>query len=164
MKKVLIFFGILVIVIIIFAISRGSSLYGINFGNSSTSSSSSTAKIGNKTYNLTLAKTDEEKQAGLSGKNNLAANTGYLFVFEEKGNYGFWMNGMKFPIDIIFIDDNKVVDFVENAPAPLSGQSSATLPVYKPSDPINYVLEVAAGDITKNNIKKGDTVEFKNVK
>ena len=162
MKKVLIFFGILVIVIVIFAIARGSSFYGLNFGSSKTSTS--TAKIGNKTYALTLARTDSERQAGLSGKNNLAANTGYLFIFEEKGTYGFWMNGMKFPIDIIFIDDNKVVDLVENAPAPLSGQSSATLPVYKPSDPVNYVLEVTAGDITKNKIKKGDSVEFKNVK
>ncbi|MBP7832809.1 MAG: DUF192 domain-containing protein [Candidatus Levybacteria bacterium] len=162
MKKVLIFYGILVIAIIIFALSRGFNL--INFSLPGTNNSSTpTAKIGNKTYTVVLAKTDKEKEQGLSGKNNLPANTGYLFVFAEKGNYGFWMNGMKFPIDIVFINDNKVVDVVENAPAPSTGQAPATLPIYKPSEPVNYVLEIAANEVSKNNIKKGDTVEFKNI-
>ncbi len=162
MKKVLIFFGILVIVVILFAISRGFNLFGLNL--TAGSGNTPSAKIGNKTYSVTLAKSDKERQAGLSGKANLAANTGYLFVFEKKDNYGFWMNGMKFPIDIIFINDNKVVDVVENAPAPSVGQQSSSLPVYRPSEPVNYVLEVAANEVTKNKIKKGDTVVFQNIK
>lgn len=163
MKKVLVFFGILVIVVIIFAISRGFNLFGLNLIGGGTTNSPS-AKIGNKTYTVTIAKTDKERQAGLSGKNNLPANSGHLFVFERKDNYGFWMNGMKFPIDIIFISDNKVIDVVENAPAPSAGQASSTLPIYKPSEPVNYVLEVPAQEISKNNIKKGDAVVFTNIK
>lgn len=163
MKKILIFYGILVIAIIIFAVSRGANILNFNLGTPS-QSSGSTAKIGNKTYSLIVAKTDAEKEKGLSGRNNLDANTGMLFIFEDKGTYGFWMNEMKFPIDIIFINDNKIVDFVENAVPPLAGQSAATLPVYKPSESINYVLEVNAKEISKNKFKRGDTVTLKNIK
>lgn len=159
MKKVLFFYVLLVVVIIIFALSRGTNL--LQFG---TGTKGATAKIENKTYKLILTKTDAERIKGLSGRNSLAAGEGMLFTFSQKNKYAFWMKGMKFPIDIIYIDDNKVVDFVENAPAPSSGQDASTLPIYKPSSPANYVLEINANEITKNKIKKGDTVEFKNIK
>lgn len=159
MKKVLVFYVLLVVVIIIFALSRGTNL--LQFG---TSTKGATAKIENKTYKLILTKTDAEKIKGLSGRSNLAAGTGMLFAFPQKNKYAFWMKDMRFPIDIIYIDDNKVVDFVENAPAPASGQDASTLPIYKPSAPANYVLEVNAKEISKNKIKKGDTVIFSGIK
>ena len=130
MKKVLIFYAILVVVIVVFLLARGGNFLNFKLPGES---SSATAKLGGKTYNLILAKTDSEKMKGLSGRGSLSSNTGMLFIFKDKDNYGFWMRDMKFPIDIIYINDNKVVDFVENAPAPTDGQSAATLPVYKPS-------------------------------
>lgn len=161
MKKVLIFYGILVIVIAIFAISRGANLLNFNLG---VPTNSPTAQIGKKTYSLIINKTEAEKEKGLSGRNSLNGNTGMLFAFEKKGTYGFWMNEMKFPIDIIFISDTKIVDFVENAAPPLAGQSAATLPIYRPSQSINYVLEVNAKEISKNKFKRGDSVVLKNIK
>lgn len=161
MKKILIFYGILVIVIVVFAISRGANLLNFNFG---TSSNAGSATIGNKTYSLIVAKTEADRELGLSKKSSLNANTGMLFVFEEKGIHKFWMKDMRFPIDIIFINDNKVVDFVENAASPAAGQSAVTLPIYSPSESINYVLEVNANEISKNKFKRGDSVTFKNVK
>lgn len=157
MKKVLIFYGLLVVAIVIFALSRGYTFF--HFG-----TSSSTAKINGKTYQLILAKTSAEKIKGLSGRTSLDKNAGMLFIFATSDKYAFWMNNMKFPIDIIWINNNKIVDFVENAPAPSAGQNASMLPIYKPSDLANYVLEVNAHEVTSLKMKKGDTVVFTNAK
>ena len=46
----------------------------------------------------------EERSQGLSGRPNLAAGTGMLFVFEQAGSYAFWMKDMRFPLDMVWID------------------------------------------------------------
>ena len=162
MKKVLIFYALLVVVIVVFAVSRGANL--LNFGGGDSGSSTITAKLGGKTYKLLLAKTDEEKKKGLSGRNSLPNDSGMLFIFSEKKIYPFWMKDMKFPIDIIYVNDDKIVDVVENAPAPTKDQTPSMLPIYKPSSEANYVLEVNANEFKNNKMKKGDTVTFKGVK
>lgn len=159
MKKVLIFYGLLVLVIVVFFLSRGNSL--LNFG---LGGATPTAKIGTKTYKLILAKTDVEKMKGLSDRKSLPADQGMLFLFPKKDTYAFWMKGMLFPIDIIYIDDNKIVDIVENAPAPAAGQDASTLPIYKPGAAANYILEINAHQTSSNKIKKGDTVVLTGIK
>jgi uncharacterized membrane protein (UPF0127 family) len=63
-----------------------------------------------------VADTPAERGRGLSGREMLPENSGMLFVFDTPGRYGFWMYGMKFPLDIIWIDERlRVVYFVENA-------------------------------------------------
>lgn len=160
MKKVLLLYGLLIVVIAIFFFFTRGNLLNFNFGGGNNDVSSATAKVGGKTYKLILAKTDEEKVTGLSGRDNLADDQGMLFIFQEKGDYGFWMKNMKFPIDIIYIDENKVVTIVENAPAPTENQDPSSLPIYKPGAPVNYVLELSAGQSKEAGVKEGDTIEF----
>ena len=75
---------------------------------------STTVSMNNKTFKVTVAKTIEEKQKGLSGQKSLGQDKGMLFVFNEKGYYSFWMKDMKFPIDIIFIDGETIVTIYKN--------------------------------------------------
>jgi uncharacterized membrane protein (UPF0127 family) len=159
MKKVLMFYGLLVIVVIIFMLTRGTNF--LNFGGGG--SSNTTATVGNKIYKLIVVKTEIDKQKGLSGKNSLPNDSGMLFLFQEKSKPAFWMKNMKFSIDILFINDSKIVDIVENAKNPSAKQNTNELPIYKPSEDANYVLEINAGEVEKNKIKKGDTVIFKGV-
>lgn len=164
MKKVLILYGVLVVAIAIFFFARGGSLFNFSFGGDSENTakiSNATAKVGNKTYKLILAKTDAEKVKGLSERNSLPKDTGMLFIFKDKAKYGFWMKNMKFPIDILYISDNKIVEIVENAPAPSKDQTPSSLPVYKPGVAVNYVLELNANEIKANKAKKGDSIELK---
>lgn len=158
MKKVLLLYGLLVVALVAFFLMRGGNFPKFGFN------SSPTAKINNKTYKLIPAKTDAEKIKGLSGRDSLAKDTGMLFVFSDKGIYPFWMKNMKFPIDIIFINDNKIVDLFENAQVPTLGQTDADLKRYKSSENANYVLELNAHEITMQKMKKGDNVELKNIK
>ena len=55
-------------------------------------------------------------------------------------------------IDIMWIDDDKIVYIVENASLPRGDN----IPSYMPVVPANKVLEVNAGFVKKNNIKLGD--------
>src|SRR3989338_6300413 len=63
-----------------------------------------TLYIGNTSVAVDVASTTAARERGLSGRAALPAGRGMLFVFQEDGFWGFWMNDMNFPIDIIWAD------------------------------------------------------------
>ncbi len=120
-------------------------------------------KIGGKEILVEIAETPEEKAKGLSGKTLLAENEGLLFSFAQETLPAFWMKDMKIALDLIWIDKEKIIYINENVSPPLSGQKEANLPLYRPPQPINYVLEVNAGFSQTNGIKVGDSVDLTNL-
>lgn len=46
-------------------------------------------KIGSKSYEVKIAQTDEEKEKGLQGVNELPENEGMLFIFDEAEDVSF---------------------------------------------------------------------------
>ncbi len=109
-------------------------------------------KIGGTEVKVELADTLIKRYRGLSGRKFLPQEQGMLFVFPKPEYYGFVMRGMKFPLDFVWLDENKkVVEITTNI-------YPSTYPrVFKPSRPIQYVLEVNAGWAEKNNIQPGLT-------
>ena len=116
------------------------------------------AIIGNHIFNLAIAKTDREKAIGLAKYKNIPQNFGILFPFEKPDYYAFWMKGMRFPIDIIYIKQNKIVDIHENIQPPKSDNEQ--LPIIKPKETSDMVLEINANLSDKYNFKIGDLVEI----
>lgn len=104
-----------------------------------------------------LATTDDERRMGLSGRSSLDADKGLLFVFETPGIYQFWMPDMNFPIDILWIEDGKVVD-VDEQVSNIFDQKKPSY--YSPSAPVRYVLEVNAGFVREHDISIGDPVDL----
>jgi hypothetical protein len=82
-----------------------------------------------------------------------------LFVFQQPGEYGFWMKDMLIPIDIIWISADNQVVHVETA-QPQPGVPDDQLTVYRPSAPALYVLEVRAGLATEKGIRLGDEAQI----
>jgi len=118
-------------------------------------------KIGDKSMLVEVVDTPEARNNGLSGRDGLEGNQGMLFVFEVQDiNPGFWMKDMKFPIDIIWINDGKVSQISKEVPAPEPDTPDRSLPIYTPKSEIDYVLEVSAGFSDKNGISVGDAVEL----
>lgn len=113
-------------------------------------------------FQLLVARSETDKQIGLSKYNNLAADKAMVFIFEKSDYYRFWMKDMKFPIDLIFIKGNKIVKIYENLPTLKS--SIKDIPIYSPPEKIDKALEINARLSKKYNFKIGDTVEFRNIK
>lgn len=115
-------------------------------------------KIGDTVVNTEVADTPDKRGKGLGNRESIASDSGMLFIFESSKKYQFWMKGLKFPLDFIFIRDGKVVDLLRNIDPPTSGQDDSALPVYEPVVPIDMTLEVNKGFIDAHNIRIGDTV------
>jgi uncharacterized membrane protein (UPF0127 family) len=115
-----------------------------------------TIKINDTKINIEEAKTPAEKSQGLSDRSSLPANQGMLFYFDTLGNYSFWMKGMNFPLDFIWISGNEIVEINEDI-KPSDYQPPKSL---IPKNEVDKVLEVNAGFSKKNNIKIGDKVQF----
>lgn len=109
---------------------------------------------------LTLARTDEERARGLSGRTSLKEDEGMYFIFPGEDRYGFWMKGMKISIDIIWIQKGEVVSISENVP-PEPEKSDESLSVYHPSQPVNSVLEMKAGSVKRYTISEGSKIQIK---
>jgi uncharacterized membrane protein (UPF0127 family) len=112
-----------------------------------------------------VAFTDEQRTKGLDIKNNLTEKQGMLFVFQQPGRYGFWMIGMKFPIDIIWLDSNGTVTHIEHSLAPCPPNAlNLFCPTYSPERDSLYVLETVAGFSNKHNVNPGTHISLELVK
>ena len=92
---------------------------------------------------------------GLSGRESMNPGTGMLFSMPNACN--FWMKDMKFPLDIIWINDKQeVVDISENLPVP----TSSFMPLYSPRRFAVYALEINGGEAKALGLNIGDAVEI----
>ena len=144
----------LVVIVLIIALTG---VWFFKQGNSDLVSGETTVKIGSGEYIVEIADSPALKAKGLSGRDGLDAGQGMLFIFNPVSKTSFWMKGMKFSIDIIWIADGEVVSIEERASLP----KGMNIPVYRPKVKANYVLEVNAGEVEKHGIKVGDKVEIR---
>lgn len=120
--------------------------------------------VSGREVKVIVVNSESERKKGLSVKNNLSENEGMLFVFDKKDvTPSFWMKDMSFAIDIIWINDGAIVEIDKNAQPPPSSAKDSDLTIYKPKEPIDFVLEVNAGFSNRNNIEAGDAVDLSNI-
>ena len=112
-------------------------------------------KIAGKTIKVELALTPRAQEQGLSGRKSLKEDEGMLFVFPQKGRYPFWMKDMNFAIDIIWINENNKVIYIQKDARPDSYPET-----FRSNEDAIYVLEVTSSFSDKNNLKVGDIAEF----
>ena len=96
---------------------------------------------------------------GLGGYESLPDDRGMLFVFQQSGEYGFWMKDMLISIDIIWISAENQVVHVETV-QPQPGVADDQLTVYRPGAPALYVLEVQAGLAADKGVAVGDEAQI----
>ena len=106
-----------------------------------------------------VADTDEKRHLGLGERSSLAVGKGMLFIFEQRELHGFWMKKMRFPIDIIWLDNYRVVHIEHSVPAPPNPDSDE-LPIYKPSNLANFVLEIPAGQARIVGLQVGQRLRY----
>ena len=105
-----------------------------------------------------IADTPKKRSLGLGKRTSLKKGWGMLFVFEKLKPYRFWMKDMQFPLDIIWLENHRIVHIIHNAkPAnPRDEPELMTSP-----DPVNFVLEITAGRAAKLLLKTGQRMKIK---
>lgn len=102
-----------------------------------------------------VASTVKTRERGLSGRSGLGPDQGMLFVFLKSDTYSFWMKDMEFPIDILWINGQELVDITTDVQVPSPGEE---MPTYFPRSPVDKVLEVPAGYARTHGLRTGMTV------
>ena len=122
----------------------------------------STAEIvvGETPVAVELAIKPEETSLGLGYRNGLPENGGMLFIFPEPGERMFWMKGMRFCLDIIWILDGEITGAAENACPDPEGTDDADRMRFPSPTPVNYVLEMPAGWLEEHGYGPGTSVEL----
>lgn len=110
--------------------------------------------IGTKTIQAKVADSDLTRQEGLLGWKSITDDAGMLLDFRIEGKYAIHMQGMKFPIDAVWIDQaGQIVLVYEDIPVN-TGQ------IFPSMFPSRYCLELKAGFCKKFGVHTGARVKL----
>lgn len=124
-----------------------------------------TIEVGDQTYQVVLAASEAERQLGLSFRRQIGAD-GMVFINPRQERSTFWMYGMKFPLDFVWVADGQVVDLHPNVPAPnqsvsqtgIGPTSANDIARITPKQAVDMVIEFPSGTIDRDNITIGTRV------
>lgn len=115
--------------------------------------------LGGNQLSVEMARTGKELERGLSGRKTIGSD-GMLFEISPRRSISFWMKGMLIPLDIVWIDDERVVGLEIKIPPPDSQGDTAFLKTYPSPQAVEYVLELPAGKVNGLGLRVGDAIEF----
>jgi uncharacterized membrane protein (UPF0127 family) len=108
--------------------------------------------------NAEVADTPEKLLFGLAFRAALPPDGAMLYIFEESGPHRVWTKEFQFPVDVIWLDESKVVVHVVAQALPCAEDRC---PWYGPPPrDARYVVEAQAGFVEREQVKIGDTVKF----
>lgn len=106
-----------------------------------------------------LAKTSAEKSKGLMFRESLESDKGMLFIYDSDGEYNFWMKNTLIPLDIIWIDSEGKIVYIEHEAQPC-GEECKTI---RPQKNARFILEINGGLAEDLGMKLGDKFDFHNI-
>lgn len=113
---------------------------------------SATVLLNGARFEVEVVHDASAKREGLSGRERLAPGRGMLFVYRPAQAVSFWMQGMRFPLDILYFDAQRRLVAVHAAVPPCSDAPCAH---YPSAGAIGYVLELAAGTARRIGARPG---------
>ena len=95
-----------------------------------------------------VAQTPQERQIGLMHRQEMPAQEGMLFIFDQPAVQCFWMKNTLLPLTAAFVaDDGTIVNLADMKPQTTDSHCS--------TKPVRYVLEMNQGWFGKKGIKAG---------
>lgn len=102
-----------------------------------------------------VATTPETRETGLMNRTELAPDAGMLFVYPPDRAIAFWMKNTLIPLDMLFIDDAGVIQFIKH-----EAQPHDLTPVPGPTGiAARAALEINGGRAEELGIAVGDRVQ-----
>ena len=100
---------------------------------------------------------DVDRARGVMFRDSLPRDRALVFVFEDVDFHGIWMKNCRFPIDILWLDEQqRVVHVVESAPP----CKADPCPSYQPMRRAAYVVEMNAKQAKAQGAVVGSQVRF----
>lgn len=109
-------------------------------------------RVSEKEYTLECSVTEEAQAVGLSGREKLCESCAMVFPFQTPGNHPFWMKGMHFPLDMVWLSVDGAVVHIEHRILETSEQ------VYHSEIPAVWVFEFNAGSL--DTLEKGEKLQL----
>jgi len=72
-------------------------------------------------------------------RTSLDEDKGMLFIFEQPGVFGFWMKNTLISLDMLRLDDQYKIVYIQNSAQPCPADPCQT---YNPGKNAKYVLEL----------------------
>lgn len=110
-----------------------------------------------RTLSVEIADSMSERSLGLMFRTYLPENQGMLFIYNKKGSYRIWMKNCFIHLDIIWLNQNKIIiEMKENAPP----CQKEPCPIYGSHNEVLYILETSSGTIKREGLSVGSKVQF----
>ena len=106
-----------------------------------------------QTLNIKVAKTPEERTAGLMGRESLPEDSGMLFDFGGEVKAAFWMKDTSIPLSIAFVDSSGKITSIKDL------EPFDETPV-GPEGKYRYAIEANRGWFSEHGIKPGFMVSI----
>lgn len=103
---------------------------------------------------IEIADTEFDEQTGLMYRESMDKNQAMLFVFDNEVERYFYMKNTKIPLDIIYINANKIIVSFQKNTIPFDESSLPS------NAPAKYVLEVNAGLADSWALAIGDSISY----
>jgi uncharacterized membrane protein (UPF0127 family) len=116
------------------------------------------ADINGQNLQLVIAKDSETIIKGLSWRKKIPFD-GMIFFFDKPLRVSFWMRGMNFPLDIVWVRNNVILGVTENV-KPEPSMPEEKLKTYPAPGEVDMVIELGAGRAKELKIKEGNIVIF----
>ncbi len=117
-------------------------------------------EIRGQRISVEIVDTPAKRSKGLGERDSLAWDHGMYFEYSEPAFQAFWMKGMRFSIDIIWLRDGRIVGFETNVPFEKGGNG----PTVRSRELSDAVLEVPAGYSVVLGWRIGDRVHIERIK
>ncbi len=105
-----------------------------------------------------VADTPEKLLFGLAFRPSIPQDEAMLYIFGESGLHRVWTKEFQFPVDIIWVDESKIIVHLEKDVPPCSENPC---PWYgPPPNDARYVLEANSGFIDREKVAVGNPLKF----
>ena len=109
-------------------------------------------EVGQDTYSVEIARSEEEHQQGLMYRESLGEYQGMLFVFERDRHLSFWMKNTYIPLSIAYISRTGEVKSIHD-------MQPESLRSIKSEVAVRFALELPQGAFARSGVQVGDRIE-----
>jgi hypothetical protein len=115
---------------------------------------SAKAQISGQAIKLEVAQTPQQQSLGLMYRDELSGDRGMLYTIDPPRPVKFWMQNMRFPVDIVYLQDGEI-EAIQMEAQPCD---ATACPTYSSKTTVDQMIQLRGGTTAQLGLKVGDRV------